>query len=135
MCNSYGISISCLGMHANNKEKSSAESGDDLIIQMIEFQRAADVTPRRFSHMLQTVFVVLASSPTDLDFRRLSFCTACSSSLKAAAGLLVLQRVLKLGSVARSACICLLPSQSGHRGGDLYAAVPIYKLIAGLELN
>lgn len=60
-------------MHANNREESSAESGDDLIIQMIGFQRAADVTPLRFSHMLQTVFVVLASSASDLDFHQARF--------------------------------------------------------------
>lgn len=80
MCNSCGISISSFGMHANNKDESSAESRDDLIIQMIGFQRAADVTPLRFSRMLQTVFVVLAS---DLDFQisiGLLFCgPACSA--------------------------------------------------------
>lgn len=56
-------------MHANNKEQSCAESWDDLIIHMIGFQRAADVTPLRFSHTLQTLFVVAPSSASDLDLR------------------------------------------------------------------
>lgn len=100
MRNSYGISISCRGMHVNNNGESCAESGDDLIIHAIGFQRAADVTPLRFSHTLQTLFVVAAS---DLDFRwarpaaRLA---AAAAGLEAAAGLLVLQRVLEPGSLA-----------------------------------
>lgn len=61
MGNSCCISISGLGMHANNKEERSPASGDDLIIQMIGFQRTADVTPLRFSHTLQTLFVFLVS--------------------------------------------------------------------------
>lgn len=110
-------------MHANNNGESCAESGDDLIIHAIGFQRAADVTPLRFSHTLQTLFVVAAS---DLDFRwaRPDARLAAAASLEAAAGLLVLQRVLEPGSLA---WICSFPSESGHRAGDLYAA--------GLELS
>lgn len=100
------ISISSLGLHANSKEERSAASGDDLIIQMIGFQRTADVTPLRFARPPARRRSLFSWRLIDLDFHLAAVGAACSP-------------VFRCLPWPPQPPVRSFLSKSGHRGGDL----------------